>query len=406
VPEFWEPELVAPISAASGHLRDSELLSSESTARDKHLADCEWCRQRLLSADAMPGFASDEAFEQALAVGEWRVTFSQASSNAVIPDGVRDLMTAPASVGDAEPGQLWRVSWHDERLLVAVIDTQGWLALVAPVTTDVSLADELTLRVPAERSPLGTELAVWVRSRMRVPLFVFDRPLGALPSVGANLLPAVVALRHLVRMHLTESQVPQDLPVGRQLTDNDTDRLAIHDALREQLSLFAAAPAGLLEDASLIIGEKSGDARELTRPMPDVLRELAKSKSLSELADMTGLEMSRLLDLSRLGAIAEPDEVAAIERVAGVGIDDSTWFANAAAALAEVSRPTWRSARRRWTQGRHPEADPDDPTLLASDMLRWTLAARSLAAPEPATEDDRLQRFWRDQVVMMLQEYR
>jgi hypothetical protein len=70
-------------------------------------------------------------------------------------------MTAPASAGDVEPGQIWRLTWRDRHLLVAVIAVADWQVLSAPVTTDISLAEELTLLVEAAYSPLATGLAVW-----------------------------------------------------------------------------------------------------------------------------------------------------------------------------------------------------------------------------------------------------
>jgi hypothetical protein len=404
VADIWEPEFVAPPSAASSHLSDEELLKTGNQVSEKHLGDCAWCRQRVISADAPAAFGpSDDEFEHALAAGQWRTSFAQASGNVEIPEHVRGLMTTPASFGDPEPGHLWRLSWRGQRLLVAVIDVGDWLMLVAPVTTDTGLADDLTLRVSAPQSPLGVEIALWVRSRMSVPLFVFDRPLGTLPPVGTTARPASVALRELARAHLTGSQVPQDLPVGRDLTDNDVDRLGLHDALQEQISWFAWAHAGLKEDINMILGEQN-QSDAAARPLSEVLGSL--DLPLSVLAKRTGLPMDRLLDLSRPGAIASREETAAIETFAGATIDDKSRIANAAHALAAASRPAWRSARRKWTQSHCPEADPDDPTPLVTEVLERPLAARAIAkTPEQAGEDDQLQRYWRDQVAMALQEH-
>jgi hypothetical protein len=404
VADIWEPDLVAPPSAASSHLSDEELLRTGSQISEKHLGDCAWCRQRVVSADARAAFGpSDDEFEHALAAGQWRTSFAQASANVEIPERVRGLMTTPASVGDPEPGHLWRLSWRGQRLLVAVIDVGSWLMLVAPVTTDTGLADDLTLRVSAPQSPVGVEIALWVRSRMSVPLFVFDRHLGALPSVGMTARPASVALRELTRAHLTGSQIRQDLPAGRDLTDNDVDRLAMHDALQEQISWFAWAHAGLQEDINMILGEQS-QSDTAARPLSEVLGKL--DLPLGVLAERTGLPMDRLLDLSRPGAIASPEETAAIESFAGATIDHSSRIANATYALAAASRPAWRSARRKWTQSHCPDADPDDPTPLVTELLERPLAARAIATmPEPAEKDNQLQRYWRDHVAMALQEY-
>jgi hypothetical protein len=171
----------------------------------------------------------------------WRDEFKLASRNAVLPDQVRALMAAPASVGDVEPGQIWRLTWRGRHLLVAVIEVTDWQVLSAPVTTDVSLADELTLLVEAAQSPLATGLAVWVRSRTAIPLFVFDKPLGTLPLIGTTHISAQAALQQLTRAHLTGSAAPGHLPVGTLLSENDVDRLAMHDALWEQAGWFAAA---------------------------------------------------------------------------------------------------------------------------------------------------------------------
>ena len=81
--------------------------------------------------------------------GSGATSSSTRADEAVLPDQVRALMTAPASVGDVEPGQIWRLTWRGRHLLVAVIEVADWQVLSAPVTTDVSLADELTLVVQA-----------------------------------------------------------------------------------------------------------------------------------------------------------------------------------------------------------------------------------------------------------------
>jgi len=411
VDEPWEPMLVAPPTAASSHLSDGELFTTGMPDQVKHLADCAWCSHRLEVARAV---AADEAgddqdFEQALHSGQWQDEFNRASREAVLPDQARVLMTAPASVGDVEPGQIWRLTWRDRHLLVAVIEVADWQVLSAPVTTDVGLADELTLLVEAAQSPLATGLAVWVRSRAAVPLFVFDRPLGTLPHIGSAHLSARLALQQLTRAHLTGSAPPGNLPIGTSLSENDVDRLAMYDALWEQADWFVAAGAGLIDSSGVVITaqELRRTEQHSARPLSDVLCD--SGLSLRQLAAQTGINMGRLLDLARVGATATPEEIGAIEEATKeeVAANNADQQFKAVTALTEVSRPTWRKARQRWTQDKRHGADLEDPAALVTHLLEHPVAARSIHREgEPADEHQRLRQYWRERVTMILGEYK
>lgn len=404
----WEPMLVAPPEAASSHLADGELFADHTSAMDKHLSECAWCRRRLDSARIAES-DDDEDFEQALRAAKWREDFAQVSRETILPDQVRAAMTAPASVGDVEPGQLWRLTWRDRHILAAVLDVADWQVLCAPVTTDTKLADELTLLIPAESSPLVTDLAIWVRNKVAVPLFVFDRPLGTLPPVGSAHMGGQAALQQLARAHLTGSAVPEGLPVGMPLSENDTDRLAMHDALWEQTDWFAAASAGLIDSDGVplaVLGSPETD-QGAARPLPNLLRD--SGLPLSKLAEQTGLTMARLLDLTRGQATATQQEIAAIQKATGgtVAINDRDRLVNAVTALTEVSRPTWRGARQCWTKDHSPDADPEDPTPLVTRALQQSLAARSIRQDcEAEDEQQRLRNDWRDRIAMILHEYK
>jgi hypothetical protein len=408
--EPWEPMLIAPPAAASSHLSDGELFTGTSPGHVKHLSDCAWCSRRLEAASAaMAAEAdSDEDFEQALRAGQWRDEFKHASQEAVLPDQVRALMAVPASVGDVEPGQIWRLTWRGRHLLAAVIEVADWQVLSAPVTTDVSLADELTLLVEAAQSPLATGLAIWVRSRAAIPLFVFDRPLGTLPLIGTARMRAQAALQQLTRAHLTGSAAPGNLPVGTLLSENDVDRLAMHDALWEQADWFAAAGAGLIdsEGALMAARELPKTERHSAQPLSDLLHH--SGLSLRQLAAQTGISMGRLVDLARPGATAKPEEITAIEEAtsAEVATNSADQQLKAMTALAEVSRPTWRVARQRWTQNKLHGAESEDPVALVTYLLEHPVAARSIHRErEAANEQQRLRQHWRERVAMILSEY-
>lgn len=309
--------LIAPPAAASRHLSDGELFAASAPGQSKHLADCAWCSHRQDIVGAGMAAEADDDFEQALRAGQWRDEFKQASREAVLPDQVRALMTAPTSVDDVQPGQIWRLSWRGCHLLAAVIEVGDWQVLAAPVTTDAGLADELTLVVSNGRSPLAADLAVWVRNRAAIPLFVFDRPLGTLPHIDGAPMSAQAALEQLTRAHLTGCSAPGFLPVGTRLSENDVDRLAMYDALREQTDWFAAAGAGLIDSDGVLTAAKpqQNKHQHRGRPLPELLR--GSGLQLRQMAEQTGISMGRLVDLARQGATAKPEEIAAIEKATG-----------------------------------------------------------------------------------------
>ncbi len=406
--EPWEPMLIAPPAAASSHLTDAELYTTNTPAQAKHLGDCTWCSHRQHTASTTVAAEADDDFEQALRAGQWRDEFKLASREAVLPDQVRALMTAPGSVGDVEPGQVWRLTWRGRHLLVAVIEVAEWQVLSAPVTTDVSLADELTLVIQAAQSPLATDLAVWVRDRAAVPLFVFDRPLGTLPLIGNASISAQAALQQLTRAHLAGSAAPGGLPVGMPLSENDVDRLAMHDALWEQSDWFAAAGAGLIDSDGVVRAAREQPNREQhsAQPLSDLLR--CSGLSLSQLATQTGISMGRLVDLARPGAIANSEEIAAIEEATSgkVATNSADQQLKAMTALTEVSRPAWRTARQRWTQDKRRDAESEDPIALVAYLLEYPIAARSIRRErEQADERQRLREHWRERVAMILSDY-
>lgn len=408
--EPWQPMMIPPPAAASPHLEDGQLFTGLTSARAKHLADCAWCKGRHdAAASTAPAESDDnEDFERILQSGPWHEEFSAASREAVLPDKVRVLMGAPSSVGDVEPGQIWRLTWRRYHLLVAVVEVADWQVLAAPVTTDVGLADEFTLLVAAAQSPLDTGLAVWVRNRTAIPLFVFERPIGLLPPIDTANVTGRAALEHLVRAHMTGSPIPSNLPVGLPLMENDVDRLAMHDALWEQTDWFAAAAAGLVDSDGHVISDG-----KLSRTLPgpkqslsDLLRR--SGQTLPELAANTGIKRGRLVDLARPGATPSADETAAIELATGkqVAADSGDLRLKTITALAEVSRPSWRTARQRWTEANYHGAEPEDPAPLVKYLIEHPVAARSIRHDHDADDPRRrLHQDWQERLAMILSDY-
>src|SRR4051794_33448526 len=124
--EGWE-RLVPPATAPTAHLDESELAAIElTTAAEKHLADCAWCRGRrdALSDDERGELASllaeidaEPAAEDALRVA---ASFS-------MPRALAELLsTDAASAPMVQPAQLWRMVWKGRDALGVVLERNSW----------------------------------------------------------------------------------------------------------------------------------------------------------------------------------------------------------------------------------------------------------------------------------------
>jgi len=183
----------------------------------------------------------------------------------------------------------------------------------------------------------------------------------------------------------------------------------MHDALWEQTDWFAAASAGLIDSDGLLTTarELCGTEQNSGQPLSDLLR--GSGLSLRQLAARTGIKMGRLVDLARPGTTANPEEIAAIEEATSgeVAINSADQQLKAMTALTEVSRPTWRAARQRWTQDKRCGGESEDPVALVRHLLEQPMAARSIHQEhESADAQQRLQQCWRERVAMILSEYK
>lgn len=398
----WGPMLLPPVTPAAAHLDDQDLLGGLHQDQTKHLSDCGWCRDRQRTADARDAGVdgTQDEFEREIARGDLSDSFRQAAARAVLPTGVRELMGPGTGAGPVAAGQLWRLTWKGRHLLAAVIDINAWHVLVAPVTTDTALADEVALLVPADQVPLATDLAVRVRQRASVPLFTLDRHLCELPPVGEGALPAPHALDVLVRAHRTGSPAVDGVPTGPPLAPDDADAVALADALSEQLAWFAGA-AGALRH----LPEAETDGEPSASPAGPSAADLVAllPARVGEAVSRTGIAPGRLLDLRR-GAQATHDEIAALAQAAGVAAPEPATDPVAfAAALVAASAPQHRGARTAWTRRHAPNSDPDDPSELVHHLLLQPLAARTVTGQGAQDdEEERLRAYWRDRVALAL----
>lgn len=129
-----------------------------------------------------------------------------------------------------ERGQVWRLLW-DTNVLLGVIWIGGEQdATVMPLSVDAHLADDLTLRIPAERSPLGVAAGVWTAVERGAPSSAFDHCLGRLASQDVD---SIRVLRDSRSEQRAPTSVDRGVRPGSPLDDRAQFRSALDAALNK-----------------------------------------------------------------------------------------------------------------------------------------------------------------------------
>lgn len=139
-----------------------------------------------------------------------------------LPDGLADLIQAPRQ-GDPRPGEVWRVG-RDEALLVWIrrVFDDGVVDVI-PLVLDIELADEETVLIEADATPLACELAAMVALRTHVDLGAFLNRIGT-TDIRSDVTEVMTATR--------EGRQPNGVRVGPPVVDDGDSRIAYRQALR------------------------------------------------------------------------------------------------------------------------------------------------------------------------------
>jgi hypothetical protein len=156
-----------------------------------------------------------------------------------VPEALhRALLANPSSAAPAI-GELWRVG-RREALLVWVRRVFDDSAAVIPVTFDGDLADNFSLIIPGDESPLGLDLVVMASVEAHIDLQAFLQRVSTLPVEDS-----VEALRESRRSRLP---IPPDLLVGAPVVSEQDQRLEYRQVLSDLLAdLSPAAFAAEME---------------------------------------------------------------------------------------------------------------------------------------------------------------
>lgn len=146
----------------------------------------------------------------------------QAIREAVLPAAVRSAWTGPRPA--VAPGQLWRAQWDEVTRFVVVLQIEGLLAEVAPISIDVDQATDDAYLLEAAETDFDVPVAVWLGLKAIIPTRVLAHYAGSVHI-------AVDALR----------KAPQGRPVLSPIDERALEAAVLGDDMDELAEVPAAA---------------------------------------------------------------------------------------------------------------------------------------------------------------------
>lgn len=148
-------------------------------------------------------------------------------SSSIVPAGLYRALTASPTSRNPEVGELWRVG-RDEALLVWVRRVLDDSALVIPAVFDEDLADNFSLIVQKDDSPLDVELVLLTSVEGHVDLRAFLQLVGSL-----QVHSEVEALR---KARKSQQETPSDISIGSSITTSEDQRLEYRQLVADLLA--------------------------------------------------------------------------------------------------------------------------------------------------------------------------
>ncbi|GAA1290448.1 hypothetical protein Psi02_15350 [Planotetraspora silvatica] len=211
---------------ANVHPSSSELLAAQHdpdcvTAAPtlEHLEECLACRVRLarIRRASGPDPASANSLQRII------------EASTPLPEALAAI-ALEGKVGEPQPNEIWRIG-RSEALLVWVRRVfEDGIADVIPLVLDVELADQESVVLSADATPLATETAAMVSLRTHVHTGAFLNRVAIL-DIGEDVTEVMTAMR--------ESRRPSKVRVGPPIDDDDDQRLEYRQALRDLLAELA-----------------------------------------------------------------------------------------------------------------------------------------------------------------------
>ena len=199
-----------------------------------------------------------------------------------------------ADHGEPVPGEVWRIGTADEALLVWVSNVAGDSARIVPMILDLDMANDVSVYVNADASPLGVDAILLYDLARTVPLSVFLTQVGPLDLLG-DVDPGSERLVEAAIIGKTFAfpiENPHDVRIE--------PRLEIEELL-ETLTTPAPDPHRLADwDYEYTFEALRTDLRDRIfgsdlRPLQRMVFPVAQSHALSCLAKVTHLQRSTVI---------------------------------------------------------------------------------------------------------------
>ncbi|TCC30512.1 hypothetical protein [Kribbella sindirgiensis] len=286
---------------------------------------------------------------------------------------------------------------------MVVLERDSWWVRVAPLTTDVALADEYTFVADENSTTLRHPTGIFLRAAATVPMYTFARFLGDVGTAGSD--DVGESLRRLEASCIRQAAPPDGLTTGSRLEPDDWDRLEALDALHDQMRWFESATRGVVDKSGLIVGrdgeiESSPDAVDAS--------ELLKRPggTLGEVMAATHIEAVRLQALKTGRAKPTRDERAVLEQYFGVPVKTAHPPKKRLALLEVLSRPSHRDDWLEWQQQIDAlDVEVEDALVpFMEHMLEASPAMRSgvtrSVQPEEEWSLDEWRRWWEERFAL------
>lgn len=286
--------------------------SHPATAVREHLAVCLVCRVRAsrLRHMAAPGNPSGDAVARIL------------EASVPGPTALAELTTRHDE-GPPRPGELWRVG-RDEALLVWIRRVLANAVDVIPAVLDTELADQESVVMPADATPIGMSLALLTGVRAHVGMPAFLERLGYVEAFG-QVQEVMSAAR--------DGRAPQAVDVGPPIESEDDQRIEYRQIIADLLADLA--PSRWADPNAGPVMESDSDelVELLSQELPD--RHYGALISAVPFCHMSAYGETSLLTCARIGYLDTSVIVAILD---GSRLEDALQVGALANACLEVVR--------------------------------------------------------------------
>jgi hypothetical protein len=211
--------MTANVHPSSGELLAALHEPDRAASTLEHLDECLACRVRLsrIRRSSGPATASADSLQRI------------AEASTPLPDILADLVSGSPG-GKPKPNEIWRVGLSEALLVWVRRVFEDGVADVIPLVLDADLADQESVVVRANATPLATETIAMVSLRTHVHTGAFLNRVGIL-DIGKDIAEVMTAVR--------EGRRPSGVRVGPPIDDDDDQRLEYRQALRDLLAELA-----------------------------------------------------------------------------------------------------------------------------------------------------------------------